>query len=98
MSVTAGTVPRNQWVVPCVLRDYQDSAEAYPDAVWPVQAQWSLRVLTRSVGAGPIRRPPQNRHRGIGGHRREAQIPFPTAAVGRGARTVDGALPRDIPP
>jgi diadenosine tetraphosphate (Ap4A) HIT family hydrolase len=34
----------------------------------------------------------------LGAGRREAQIPSPTAAVGRGARTVDGTLPRDFPP
>ena len=28
-----------------LLRDYQDCAETYPDAVWPVQAQRALRVM-----------------------------------------------------
>jgi hypothetical protein len=28
-----------------ILRDYQDAAETYPDAIWPVQAQRALRGL-----------------------------------------------------
>ena len=28
-----------------ILRDYQDCAETYPDAVWPVQAQRALRGM-----------------------------------------------------
>jgi transposase len=31
-----------------ILRDYQDTAETYPDAVWPVQAQRALRGLIRA--------------------------------------------------
>ena len=35
----------NQACAAHILRDYQDCAEAYPDAVWPVQAQRALRGL-----------------------------------------------------
>jgi hypothetical protein len=35
----------NQACLAHLLRDYQDCAEAYPDAVWPVQAQRALRGL-----------------------------------------------------
>ncbi|HSV64424.1 MAG TPA: hypothetical protein VLJ59_00765 [Mycobacteriales bacterium] len=31
----------------CV-RDFEDAAECWPDAVWPVQAQRSLRGLVRA--------------------------------------------------
>ena len=35
----------NQACAAHILRDYQDCAEAYPDAVWPAQAQRALRGL-----------------------------------------------------
>jgi transposase len=35
----------NQACAAHILRDYQDCAEAYPDAIWPVQAQRALRGL-----------------------------------------------------
>jgi hypothetical protein len=38
-------VAGNQACLAHILRDYQDCAEAYPDAVWPVQAQRALRGL-----------------------------------------------------
>lgn len=31
-----------------ILRDYQDAAESWPDAIWPVQAQRALRALIRA--------------------------------------------------
>jgi transposase len=31
-----------------LIRDYQDAAECYPDAIWPVQAQRALRGLIRA--------------------------------------------------
>ena len=38
----------NQACCAHILRDYQDCAETYPDAVWPVQAQRALRGLIRA--------------------------------------------------
>ena len=38
----------NQACAAHILRDYQDCAEAYPGAVWPVQAQRALRGLIRA--------------------------------------------------
>jgi hypothetical protein len=38
----------NQACLAHLLRDYQDCAETYPDAVWPVQAQRALRGLIRA--------------------------------------------------
>ncbi len=38
----------NQACCAHLLRDYQDCAETYPDAVWPVQAQRALRGLIRA--------------------------------------------------
>ncbi len=35
----------NQACLSHILRDYQDCAESYPGAVWPVQAQRALRGL-----------------------------------------------------
>src|ERR1039457_6172401 len=35
----------NQACLSHLLRDYEDCAEAYPGAVWPVQAQRALRGL-----------------------------------------------------
>ena len=35
----------NQACLSHILRDYQDSAETYPGAIWPVQAQRALRGL-----------------------------------------------------
>ena len=35
----------NQACLAHILRDYQDCAETYPDAIWPVQAQRALRGL-----------------------------------------------------
>jgi transposase len=37
----------NQACLAHLLRDYQDAAECYPDAIWPVQAQRALRGLIR---------------------------------------------------
>jgi hypothetical protein len=38
----------NQACAAHILRDYQDCAEAYPDALWPVQAQRALRGLIQA--------------------------------------------------
>ena len=38
----------NQACLAHILRDYQDCAESYPGAVWPVQAQRALRGMIRS--------------------------------------------------
>ena len=38
----------NQACLAHILRDYQDCAETYPGAVWPVQAQRALRGLIRA--------------------------------------------------
>ena len=38
----------NQACLAHILRDYQDCAESYPGAVWPVQAQRALRALIRA--------------------------------------------------
>ena len=38
-------VAGNQACLAHILRDYQDCAESYPDAVWPVQAQRALRGM-----------------------------------------------------
>jgi hypothetical protein len=38
----------NQACLAHILRDYQDCAESYPGAVWPVQAQRALRGLIRA--------------------------------------------------
>jgi len=38
----------NQACAAHILRDYQDCAESYPGAVWPVQAQRALRGLIRA--------------------------------------------------
>ena len=38
-------VSGNQACLAHILRDYEDCAESYPDAVWPVQAQRALRGL-----------------------------------------------------
>src|SRR6266566_2251707 len=37
----------NQACLAHLIRDYQDAAECYPGAIWPVQAQWALRSLIR---------------------------------------------------
>jgi hypothetical protein len=41
-------VAGNQACLAHILRDYQDCAESYPGAVWPVQAQRALRGLIRA--------------------------------------------------
>jgi transposase len=41
-------VAGNQACLAHILRDYQDAAESWPDAVWPVQAQRALRGLIRA--------------------------------------------------
>jgi Transposase IS66 family len=38
----------NQACLAHFLRDFEDCAESYPDAVWPVQAQRALRGMTRA--------------------------------------------------
>ena len=38
----------NQACLAHLLRDYQDCAETYPDAIWPVQAQRALRGLIKA--------------------------------------------------
>ena len=38
-------VAGNQACLAHILRDYEDCAESYPDAVWPVQAQRALRSM-----------------------------------------------------
>jgi len=42
------SIAGNQACLSHLLRDYEDCAEAYPGAVWPVQAQRALRGLTRA--------------------------------------------------
>jgi hypothetical protein len=48
-----------------LLRDYEDAAQRWPDAIWPVQAQRSLRCLTRewhrALDAGLAEIPPRIR-------------------------------------
>jgi hypothetical protein len=41
-------VTGNQACLAHLLRDYQDCAETYPDAVWPMQAQRALRGMIRA--------------------------------------------------
>jgi hypothetical protein len=38
----------NQACLAHLIRDYQDAAECYPQAIWPVQAQRALRGLIRA--------------------------------------------------
>ena len=38
----------NQACLAHLIRDYQDAAECYPAAIWPVQAQRALRALIRA--------------------------------------------------
>jgi hypothetical protein len=38
----------NQACLAHLIRDYQDAAECYPEAIWPVQAQRALRGLIRA--------------------------------------------------
>ena len=38
----------NQACLAHLLRDYQDAAETYPDAIWPAQAQRAMRGLIRA--------------------------------------------------
>jgi transposase len=38
----------NQACLAHLIRDYEDAAECYPDAIWPVQAQRALRALIRA--------------------------------------------------
>ena len=38
----------NQACLSHLIRDYEDCAESYPGAVWPVQAQRALRALIRA--------------------------------------------------
>ncbi len=38
----------NQVCLAHIVRDYQDAAECWPDAIWPVQAQRALRGLIRA--------------------------------------------------
>ncbi len=53
----------NQACLAHILRDYQDAAECWPDAIWPVQAQRALRGLIRAwhqakdAGPGEIPEP-----------------------------------------
>ena len=44
-SATWENLAGNQACLAHLLRDYQDCAESYPDAIWPVQAQRALRGL-----------------------------------------------------
>jgi hypothetical protein len=41
-------VAGNQACLAHIVRDFQDAAESWPDAIWPVQAQRALRGLIRS--------------------------------------------------
>jgi transposase len=41
-------VAGNQACLAHIVRDYEDCAESYPDAVWPVQAQRALRGMIRA--------------------------------------------------
>ena len=43
-----GYVAGHQACLSHLLRDYQDAAESYPGAIWPVQAQRALRGLIRA--------------------------------------------------
>ena len=49
----------NQACLAHLLRDYQDAAECYPDAIWPVQAQRALRGLIRGWHAARDAAQPQ---------------------------------------
>jgi transposase len=44
-----------------LIRDYEDAAECWPDAVWPVQAQRALRGLIRAWHAAQPEIPPRIR-------------------------------------
>ena len=56
----------HQLCTPHILRDLEDAAQAYPDAIWPGQAADALRALIHAAntarGQGPRRRPGR-RHR-----------------------------------
>jgi hypothetical protein len=43
MTVNTGITPASRGAG--LLRDYQDCAESYPGAIWPVQAQRALRGM-----------------------------------------------------
>ncbi|HEY5989731.1 MAG TPA: transposase [Streptosporangiaceae bacterium] len=55
----------NQACLAHLVRDYEDAAESYPQAIWPVQAQRALRGLIRAWhtarGAGQPAIPPAHR-------------------------------------
>jgi transposase len=72
-----------------ILRDYQDCAETYPDAVWPVQAQRALRGMIhawhaaceRGLPAVPEDAPKpleyEFRHAVLAGRARVPRVPGP---------------------
>ena len=79
----------NQACLAHLLRDYQDCAETYPDAIWPVQAQRALRGLIRAwhaardqqhpaipaATAGPLER--EFRHAVLAGLASVPRVPGP---------------------
>ncbi|HUZ25480.1 MAG TPA: transposase, partial [Streptosporangiaceae bacterium] len=79
----------NQACAAHILRDYQDCAEAYPDAVWPVQAQRALRGLIHAWHAareqgleaipGGVRKPLEHefRHAVLAGLASVPRVPGP---------------------
>jgi len=78
-----------------LLRDFEDAAQNWPDAVWPVQAQRSLRGLIRAWhaarGAGQAEIPPPARNRLISEFRHAVlaglsdlpRIPGPKGSTGQ---------------
>jgi len=76
-----------------LIRDFQDAAETYPDAIWPVQAQRALRGLIKAwhdalgdgladipaVTAGPMAR--EFRHAVLAGLASVPRIPGPKHAT-----------------
>jgi hypothetical protein len=83
----------NQACLAHLIRDYQDAAESYPAAVWPVQAQRALRGLIRAWHAarrqglaeipahvaGPLTR--EFRHAVLAGCSDVPRIPGPKAST-----------------
>jgi hypothetical protein len=78
-----------------LLRDFEDAAQNWPDAVWPIQAQRSLRGLIRAWhaarGAGQAEIPPAARNRLISEFRHAVlaglsdlpRIPGPKGSTGQ---------------
>ena len=97
----------NQACLSHLIRDYQDCAESYPGAVWPVQAQRALRGLIRAWHAAreqglaaipaDVREPlePEFRHAVTAGPGRVPRVPGPKNQHEAAARPrAAGILPR----